>query len=210
MTPAVIQARGASLELRRVHADGGRHHRNSRRFKTLQPDLAVAESLHRRHRIGFAGGPPFFLGPGVAGNADLARDLVVEGRHVGIGDRPVVGAVVLAPDFEIGRQITRKVGVVVQRRAADTPSALRGIGHRVLAFEQDRRAGRLDAAAPYLGTDEVGEFPVRTGLDQHDLLAGLRQHRRIDRAGCAGANDNDVYFLVASSHHLFSGGICGI
>jgi hypothetical protein len=58
----------------------------------------------------------------------------------------------------------------MQCRTADAPSALRGIGHRVLAFEQDRRAGRLDAAAPYFGADEIGELPIRPGFQEDDLF----------------------------------------
>src|SRR5271169_3735968 len=164
---------------------------------SLEPYVAVAESLHRRHRIRLAGGPPFFLGLRIARDADVAGNLVVEGSYVFVSNGPVVAAPVLALHPEIGRQEPREVGEVVQRRAADAPSGLRGVAHRVLAFEKDRRAGRFDPTAPDLGTDEIGKLPIGAGIQQDDLLARLRQHGRIDRTGSTGPNDDDVYFFVS-------------
>src|SRR6516225_7163236 len=82
----------------------------------------------------------------------------------------------------------------MQRRTTDAPSALRGISHRVLAFEKDRRAGGLDPTAPYFGTDEIGKLPVGTRIQQDDLLACLRQYGSIDRTRCTGPDDDDVRF----------------
>src|SRR5262249_46307995 len=96
VTPAVVDARRPTLVLGRIHADCRRHHANADRLEAFEPDVATAERLHRRHRIGLAGRPPDFLGLGIAGDADVLRDLVVEGRNVLVGDRPVVSAVVLA------------------------------------------------------------------------------------------------------------------
>ncbi len=196
MTPAVIQASGPPVILDRIHPDRRRHHPDAGGLKTFQPDIAISKRLHRRHRIGFSGRPPFLFRLGIAREAGVARDLVVEWCNVLIGNRPVVPPIVFALHPEIGRQQSRKIRVIVQRRTADSPAALGGVGHRVLAFEQDGRAGGLDAPSPDFGTDEIGELPVRTGFQQHHFLACLRQHRGIDRAGCAGANDNDICFFV--------------
>ena len=161
MAPAVIDAGGAALELDRVHADRGRHHADAVRLEALEPDLAVLERLHRRHRIGLALRPPHLLGLGVAGHADLLGDLVVPGRDVVVGDRPVEGAAVLALDAEIVRQQAREIGEVVQRRAADAPAALGAHADGCLPSRRNGRARRLDAAAPDVGADEVGGLPVR-------------------------------------------------
>src|SRR6516162_9580036 len=103
--------------------------------ETLEPDVAVAKGFHRRHGVRIARRPPNFLGLGVARNADIARDLVVIGRDILIGDRPVVRAVVLALDPEVIGQQPRKVSEIVQRGSADAPAALVTVGDRILAFE---------------------------------------------------------------------------
>ena len=206
VAPAVIDAGGTALVLGRVHRDRVRHHADAVRREALEPDLTVAEGLHRRHRIGRTGRPPDFLGLGVARHADIGRDLVVIGRDVGIVDRPIERAAVLALDLEVEGQQPREVGEVMQSSAADAPAGLVGVAEGILSFEQERRAGRLDPPSPDIRADEVGELPIRPLLDHHDLLAGLGQHRGVGRARCAGADDGDVHFFVRShGHHLFSG-----
>ena len=211
MTPAVIDAGRAALEVDGVHADRGRHHADAVRLQALQPDVAVAERLHRRHRIGLALRPPDFLGLGIARHADLGRDLVVVRRDVGVIDRPIEAFAVLAFHFEVGRQIAREVGEVMQRGAADAPAALIGVAVRIFALEQERHAGRLDAPAPHIRTDQVAHLPVGAGFDQHDLLAGFRQHGGVERSRRAGADDDDIHFFMCRhGYHLFSGAICGM
>ena len=162
MAPAVVQASRPALEFGRVHADCRRHHPDADQLKTLQPDLAVAEGLHRRHRIGLALGPPDFFRFGIPGNADFLRDLVIVRREIGIADRPVEAAVVLAFDFKVVRQIAGKISKIVERRAADAPAGLVGVAIRVLPFEQERNAGGLHAPAPEIGADQIGHLPVRS------------------------------------------------
>src|ERR1700728_1597165 len=60
----------------------------------------------------------FIGGLGIAGDSDVVRDLVVPRCDVLVGDRPVVGAVVLALDLEIVRQKPRHVGKPVKCCAA--------------------------------------------------------------------------------------------
>ena len=139
MAPAVIDAGRPALVFGRVHADRGRHHADAGGLEPLEPDVAVAECLHRRHRIGLAGGTPDFLRLGVAGDTEIIRNLVVIGRDVLVGDRPVERAVMLALDLEVVRQQPRKIREIVQRRAADAPSGLIGVAVGILAFEQERR-----------------------------------------------------------------------
>src|SRR5262249_34588141 len=102
-------------------------------------------------RIGLALGPPQPLRPGIARHADFLRDLVVEGRDIIVGNRPVMGAVVLALDAEIIRQQAGEIGEVVQRCTAYAPAALGTHADRMLAFEDERSASRFDAAAPDIG-----------------------------------------------------------
>ncbi len=196
MAPAVIDAGRASLEIGRVHRHRRRHHADAERLEALHPDFAVAEGLHRRHRIGVARRPPDFLRLGVARHADVARHFVVERRNVLIGDRPVERAVMLALDLVVVRKKARVVGEIVQGRTADAPAGLAGIAEGVLAFEHERSARGPDPPSPHFRADEVGELPIGPGLQQHDLLAGLGQHGCVYRAGCAGADDDDVYFFV--------------
>ena len=150
MAPAVIDAGGPVLEVGRVHGDRRRHHADVVGGKSLEPDLAVLEGLHRRHRVVAPGRPPQFFRLGIAGDADVVRDLVVPRRDVLIGDRPVVGAVVLALDAEIVRQQARHVGEPMQRGAADAPAAVIADRRDLLALENEGRPRRLDAAAPHV------------------------------------------------------------
>ena len=132
-------------------------------------------------------------------------DLVVVGRDVRIADRPVEArpcSLLILKSF--GKQ-PRKIGEIVQRRAADAPAGLVGVAKRVLAFEQERRAGGLDPPAPEIRADQIGELPVGSRFEQHDLLAGLCQHRGEQRAGSTSADDDDVDFFVSPCHHLFVG-----
>src|SRR2546426_11490864 len=63
------------------------------------------------------------------------------------------------------------------------------------AFEQERGAGGLDPPSPEVRAYEIGELPVRPLVEDHDLLAGLRQHRGIDRTGCACTDDDGIDFF---------------
>jgi hypothetical protein len=184
------------LVVGRVHRHRRRHHADAERLEALEPDFAVTERLHRRHRIGVARRPPDFLRLGVARHADVARHPVVERGNVRIRDRPIEPAVMLALHLVVVRKKARMVGEIVQGRAAHAPAGLAGIAERVLAFEPEGGAGGPDSPPPHFRADEVGELPIGPCLQQHDLLAGLGQHRCIDRAGCAGADDDDVYFFV--------------
>ena len=182
MAPAVIDASRPSLPILRRHTDRRRHQLNAVGLGALDPDLAVRESLHRRHRIGLARRPPFLLLPGVAGDADFGRNLVVEWRDIVIRDRPVVGAVVFALDLVVSRQKAREIGEVVQCRAADTPAGLTGVAERMFTLEHDRRTGGLKPPAPKLRADQISELPIRPVVEQDHLLAGLGQHGCVDRA----------------------------
>ncbi len=197
VAPAVIDASRSALEFRRIHSDRVGHKVDAVGLGGLEPHFAVREGLHRRHRVGLSGRPPFFLGLGIARHADLFRHFVVKRRDVFVSDRPIVRAIVLAFDLEVGRQIAREIGEVVQRRAADAPAGLADIAERIFAFEQYRRPGRLDAPAPDVGRDQIGKLPVRAVVEQHDLLAGLGEHVGKYRARGTGADNDDVDFFVA-------------
>ena len=192
MAPAVVDARRAPLVVGRVHADRRGHHAYADRFEALQPDVAVAEGLHRRHRVGGARRPPDLLGLGVAGDADVARHLVVVRREVLVGDRPVEPAVVLAFHLEVVRQQAREVRKIVQRGSADAPARLVAVPHRVPALQDEWSSCSLDPPSPEIRADQIGEFPVRPLLQHHDLLAGPRQHCGIDRARRTRADDDDI------------------
>src|SRR5262245_19666625 len=135
----------------------------------------MAERLHGRRRIGRAWRPPDLLRLGVARHADVLRNLVVIGRDILVGDRPVERAAVLALDLEVVRQKSRKVGEVVQRRTAHAPARLVDVTERVLALEQEWTARGLDPPAPEIRADEIGELPIRSLPQNADLLASLRQ-----------------------------------
>jgi hypothetical protein len=62
-------------------------------------------------------------------------------------------AAMLALDFEIVRQQARKVGKVVQRGPADTPTRLVTVTDRVLAFEDERAARMLYPPSPDVRAD---------------------------------------------------------
>ena len=208
MAPAVVDAGRPAPVVGRVHPDCRGHHADAERFKALQPHLAIAEGLHRRHRIGLARRPPDLLGLGVAGDADVACDLVVVGRDVLVGDRPVERAVMLAADLEVVRKEARQVREIVKRGAADAPARLVAVAERILPFEKKRCAGRLDPSPPEVRADEIGELPIRPRLQDHHLPAGLCQHRGEHRARGARADDGDVYFLVRGHVTTSSGARC--
>ena len=193
--PAVIDAGVAALVGLAVDADGAADHVEALRLEAGQPHLAVAEGFQRRHRIGLARRAPALLRLGVAGDADLAGDLVIIRREVGIGDRPVERAAVVALDREVVGQQARKVRGVVQRGAAGAPAVVAGAADRVLALVEDGRSRALEPPAPDVGRDEVGELPVRPLLEQHDLLAGPREHGGEHRTGGAGADDHGIDFF---------------
>ena len=99
----------------------------------------------------------------------------------------------------------------MQRRAADAPAGLADIAERIFAIEQHWRTGRFDAPAPDVGADEIGQLPIRAVVEQHDFLAGLGEHGGIDRAGGAGADDDDIDFFIGhSAHHFFVGAMWGM
>src|SRR5262249_29246035 len=125
------------------------------RLEALFQDLALAEGLHRRHRIRVARRPPFLLRLGIARHADLARDAVVVGRDVFISDRPVEPAIVLALHPVVGLEEARVIGKVMQRRATHTPAGLAGIAEWILAFEPERRAGGTNPPAPHFRADQL-------------------------------------------------------
>src|SRR5262249_32955675 len=154
--------RRPALVLRRVHADAGRHEADAVRLAGLHPDFAVAEGLHRRHGVGTARRTPGFFRLGIARDADVDRDPVVPRREILVRDRPVEAAAVLALHLEVVRQQAREVGEVVQRRPAHAPAGLIAVAEGILALEQERRAGGLDAPAPEIRADEVAELPVGT------------------------------------------------
>src|SRR5262245_63601828 len=124
MTPAVIDAGRAAFEFGRVHADRRRHHADTDRFAALLPNITIAKGLHRRHRIGLAPRSPNFLSLGVAGHANLRRNLVVIWRNVRIRDRPVEAATVFALHLEIIRHEAWEIREIVQRSATNTPAGL--------------------------------------------------------------------------------------
>ena len=211
MAPAVVDAGRPPLVFGRVHSDRRRDHADADRFESLEPDLTVAEGPHRRHRIGLASRPPDLLRLGVARHADVARDPVVIGREILVGDWPVERAAVLTLDLEVVRQEAREVGEVVERRSANPPARLTAVAVGVPAFEQERSARCPKPPSPEIRADQIGELPVRSLFEHHDLLSRLRQHCGEDRARRAGADYSDIDFFVRShDHHLFAGAICGM
>src|SRR4051812_35341963 len=107
-----------------------------------------------------------------------------------------MGAAVLALDLEVVRQKPRKISKVVQRSTADAPAGLAAVAVRVLAFEQEGRAGRANAPAPKVRADQIGELPVRPLFEERNLLAGLGQYRGVDRARRARADNGDIDFFM--------------
>ena len=211
MAPAVIDAGVAALEADRVHAVRHRNQTNAVGLGPLAPDFAGRECLHRRHRIGLPRRPPRFLRFGIAGDADVRRDFVVERRDILISDRPIVPAIVLAFHLEIGRQIAGKLREVMQRRAADRIRALIGVGKGMFAAEQYRAAGGLEPPAPNVRADQIRQLPVGAVVEHDDFLAGFGEHRRIDRPRCAGADDDGINFFVGhGGHHFFVGAMWGM
>ena len=155
----------------------------------------MPERLQRRHRIVLGDRKPAPLGRGVAGDADVFGDAVVVGREVVIGDRPVEPAAVLAPHPEIARMQPRPVGEEVQHCAAGAPAGVRAVAGRIAAGELEARR-MLEALGPHLRADEFLHVPVGTEFEDHDLLAGARQHVREHRARGAGADDDDIDFFL--------------
>src|SRR5438093_12293569 len=88
VAPAVINARRATFVFCGVHSDRCRYHADTGRLETLEPDFAVSEGLHRRHRIRRTRRPPNLLRLGIAGPADVLRALIVIWRNVLVGNRP--------------------------------------------------------------------------------------------------------------------------
>src|SRR5262249_31290369 len=165
--PAVVDAGWSPPVVGRVHPHRCRYHADADRFETFEPDLAVTEGLHRRHRIGLAHRPPDFLRLGIAGDADVARDPVVIGRDVLVGDRPVEPPAVLALVLEVVWQEPRGVGEIVERRSADTPTRLTAVSVGVLAFEEEWSARCTQPPSPEIRADQIGELPVRPLLEDH-------------------------------------------
>ena len=153
MAPAIIDAGRPALEFGRVHADRRRHHTDAGRFAALLPNITIAKGFHRRHRIGFTLRPPNFLSLGIAGHANLRRNLVIVGRDVRIRDRPVEAAIVFTLHLEIVRHVAREIREIVQRRTANTPAGLIGVAVRILALEQKWNAGRFDLRTPKIRAD---------------------------------------------------------
>src|SRR5262249_57965100 len=69
VAPAVVDAGWSPPVVGRVHPHRCRHHADADRFETFEPDLAVTEGLHRRHRIRLAHRPPALLPPGIRPDA---------------------------------------------------------------------------------------------------------------------------------------------
>src|SRR5262249_24575270 len=139
--------------------------------------------------------PPDLLGLRITRYPDVARDFVVVRRQVLVGDWPVQRAAMLALDLEIVRQQAREIREVMQRGAADSPAGLIAIGDRMPALENEWAAGVLEAPPPGIRADEISGFPVRTLFQNDHLLPGFRQHRGIDRARRARADDDRIHFL---------------
>ena len=211
MAPAVVDAGRPAFERHRVHPHRCRDQPDAGLLASLHPDIAVAEGLHRRHRVGLALRPPFLLGRGIAGHADVLGHLVVIRRDGLVGDRPVEPAIVLALDREVVGQQAREVGEVVQRGAAGAPTRLIGVRKRVLAFEDERRPGRLEPASPEIRADEIGELPIRPLLEDHDFPSSSGESRGIHRARGTCADDDDIdLFEPGHPHHLCFGAMCGM
>ena len=214
--PAVINAGVAAFERNRIHAVGHWDQADAVGLGALAPDFAGRKRLHRRHRIGRTGRPPFLFRLGVARHADIGRHLVIERSHVFIGDRPIVAAIVLALHLEVGRQIARKLREVVQRRAANGPSRLIGIGERMLAAEQNRTAGRLQPPAPHVRADQIRQLPFRTVVEHDDFLAGFGQDGGEHRSRRTGADHDHIDFIVCrilsshGDHHFCVGAMWGM
>src|SRR6185312_549689 len=112
------------------------------------PDFAMAKRFERRHRIGGARRPPALLRLGVAGNADLARHAIVIRSNIGVGNRPIQAAAMLALHVEIGRQQTGKISGVVQRRAARAPAVVGSATYGVTALIHDGWTTAAQASSP--------------------------------------------------------------
>src|SRR6516225_419992 len=106
-----------------------------------------------------------------------------------------MSAAMLAPDPKVGRQQPREIGEVVERGTANAPTALITVGYWMLSFEPERRARWLHPATPDVGADEIGELPVGSLFEDHDLLAGPGQHRCKGRTRRARADDDHVNFF---------------
>jgi hypothetical protein len=168
------------------------------RIKALLPGVATRECPHRRHRIGLSGRTPDFFGLGVAGDADIVGDLVPVGRDVGVVDRPIQAFAIGAFDFEVVGQQARKVCEIMERGAAGAPSGLIDIAVRIFAFQQERRAGRLDTPAPdVIDRTERGAIEIRKRrLDVHDP--------RFEQ--CLLRRDRDLLIDKMSDAGVFSAG----
>ena len=156
--------------------DRRRHHRDSGSLKSPSSRYRrCPEGLHRRHRIGFPGRSAIFVQPWHRrkrrSRARPCRKTAPRRRRRSASrGRDCARSL----DPEIGRQQSRKVGEIMQRRAADAPAALGGVGHRILAFEQDRRA-REAMRRPHISElIEIGQLPVGAGFQRDHLLACLR------------------------------------
>jgi len=159
----------------------------------------MAKRLQRGHRVWRARRAPALLGLGVAGNTDLAGHAIVIGGDVGIGDRPIQPTTMLALHVEVGREQTGKVCGVMQRRPTGAPAVIGGATYWMAALIEDGRAAAPQATSPDVGTDEVGELPVRALFEQHHVLARARKHRGEYGSGCARA-DNDCICLLEGCH----------
>ena len=197
--PAVVDTGGPALVFRAVDADRTRRNRDADRLEARHPDFAMAKRLERRHRIRGSRRAPALLRLGVAGNADLARDAIVIGGNVGVGDRPIQPAAVLALHVEVGRQQAGKIGGVVQRRAARAPAMIGGATDGVTALIDDGWTTAAQASSPDVGADEVGELPVRPLFEHHHVLAGAGEHRCEHRSR-RSRSDNDGVRLLACRH----------
>src|ERR1700730_254458 len=84
----------------------------------------------------------------------------------------------------------------MQRGTAHAPTRLVAVTDRVLAFEDEGPARRLYPTSPNVGVDQVGELPVRALLEHDDTFALPRQNGSVDRARCAGPDNDDVDFFI--------------
>ena len=145
-------------------------------------------------------------------HADQAIDLVVVGRHVVVGNRPVVAESVVAFRLEIvGAEAKRDAAPVIRAAAEHSrapPVELRSFGFRVrLAVElpaadarvefTERAFFRARAATgrliwPFHHGRILRVVPRTAGFEHHDVRTGLGEDVRGHAAARAGAHDGDV------------------
>ena len=148
----------------------------------------VAALEWNRRKEGSVG--QIFQAVAVAADTDLALDLLVVGRDVLVGDRPVLAGAVVGAPLEIALAEPERHGIPQHGLAADAAAALGIEAFLARAHRRNLPGGKLERQR--VGVEVGPGIHAWTALDQRDAHALTREVRRERAAARTGADNDDV------------------